>query len=182
MTRRLAGAAAIAAAAVVTGAALAAGAIAQPPAPGAQLQGTFQMTGTVTAARRVRGEHVGQVVHRTWTFTPQCPTAPCATVQLVRQRGAGADTLILEQTGPGSYAGAGQFSAPLKCAGRIYGAGEAIPFQIKVQITETGTTSAGTVATQISASYVNRSRQNLTPCVLVLGHDAARYTGQLASG
>jgi hypothetical protein len=38
------------------------------------------------------------------------------------------------------------------------------------------------VATQISASYVNRSRQNLTPCVLVLGHDAARYTGQLASG
>ena len=33
------------------------------------------------------------------------------------------------------------------------------------------------MATQISATYVNKSRLNLTRCVIVLGHDSARYTG-----
>lgn len=136
------------------------------PAP--QLQGTFQMTGTVTVANNVRGEHVGQVVHRTWTFTPLCPTAPCATVRLVRQRADGTDMLTLHGTGPGSYAGAGQYFAPLRCTGRIYRPGQVIPFKITVNVTATG---------QLRATYVNGSRINLTPCIGVLGHDAAGYTG-----
>jgi hypothetical protein len=131
------------------------------------------MTGTVTVAHNVRGEHVGEVVHRTWTFTPQCPTAPCPTVQLVRQRAGGTDTLILHQTGPTSYAGAGVFEAPLRCSGRIYPSGQAVPFKITVRVTSTG---------QLSATYVNRRRTNLTPCIGVLGHDSARYTGLLAAG
>ncbi len=136
------------------------------PAP--QLQGTFQMTGTVTVANNVRGERVGEIVHRTWTFTPQCPTAPCATVRLVRQRATGTDTLTLHQTGPDSYAGAGRFFAPLRCTGRVYRPGQVVPFKITVHVTATG---------HLNATYVNRSRVNLTPCIGVLGHDAARYTG-----
>jgi hypothetical protein len=151
-------------------AAFAATAAAQ-PAP--QLQGTVQMTGTVTVAHNVRGEHVGDVVHRTWTFIPQCPTAPCPTVQLVRQRASGTDTLILHQTGPTTYAGAGLFEAPLRCSGRVYPSGQAVPFKITVRVTSTG---------QVSASYINRQRTNLTPCIGVLGHDSARYTGLLAPG
>jgi hypothetical protein len=147
----------------------AAGAAAQPPPP---LQGGFQMIGTVTVANNVRGEYVGQVVQRTWTFIPLCPAQPCATVQLVRQRAAGTDTLILHQTGPASYAGAGQFSMPLRCMGRIYSPGEAVPFKITVRVTDTG---------QLTATYVNPSRINLTPCIGVLGHDAARYTSQPAA-
>jgi hypothetical protein len=143
----------------------AAGAAAQ-TAP--QLQGTFQMTGTVTVAANVRGEYVGQVVQRTWTFTPLCATAPCASVRLVRQRATGTDTLTLQQTGPGTYTGAGEFFAPLRCMGRIYNPGQAVPFQITVGITATG---------QLTATYVNRARINLTRCIGVLGHDAARYTG-----
>jgi hypothetical protein len=144
---------------------LAPGAAAQ-PAP--QLQGTFQMTGTVTVATNVRGEHVGQVVHRTWTFTPSCPAAPCATVILVRQRANGTDRLTLHEDGPHAYAGDGRFYAPLRCAGRIYRPGQAVPFRITVHVTATD---------HLKATYVNDARINLTPCIGVLGHDAARYAG-----
>ncbi len=151
---------------------------AQPPQVQSRLAGTFQMTGRVTAAHDVRGEHVGEVVQRTWTFTPLCATGPCAQVRLFRGRANATDTLILNQTAPGHYSGTGRFFAPLKCAGTVYSMGEEVPYQIKLQITATTTTPDGTVlAQQISASYVNKSRRNLTRCVLVLGHDSARYTG-----
>jgi hypothetical protein len=148
----------------------AASAAAQPPP---QLQGTFQMTGTVTVAHNVRGEHVGQVVTRTWTFTPLCPSAPCATVRLDRQRANGTDSLTLAQTAPATYSGAGLFYAPLRCSGRIYPRGQMIPFRIRVTVADSG---------QLSAAYVNRARINLTPCIGVLGHDAARYTGTPVAG
>ena len=135
------------------------------------------MNGRVTVAQNVRGERVGEVVQRTWTFTPQCPIGPCA-VQLVRGRATGTDTLTLQQTAADTYAGSGTFFAPLRCAGRIYPHGQEVPFRITVHITAV----TGDVASTISATYVNRSRINLTRCVGVLGHDAARYTGQLAPG
>jgi hypothetical protein len=164
--------------AAIAGAALAAGASAQPPAPPVALQGTFQMSGTVTVESHVRGEHAGQAVTRTWTFTPQCPTAPCTSVQLVRQRAAGTDTLILHATASGTYAGTGAFYAPLRCSGHVYPGGQLVPFKITVRVTA----STGTVASAINATYVNRARSNLTPCIGILGHDAARYTGQPVSG
>jgi hypothetical protein len=139
---------------------LAAGATAQP------LQGVFQMTGTVTVAKNVRGEHVGQIVHRQWTFTPLCPSAPCATVQLIRQRANGTDMVTLHAVGPDRYTGTGAFYAPLRCAGRVYPTGQEIPFNITVHV----------AAGQIHATYVNASRLNLTPCIGVLGHDSVRYT------
>lgn len=155
----------------------------QPPAPATQLQGTFQMNGTVTVAQFVRGEHVGEAVQRSWTFTPLCAVGTCASVRLVRSRATGTDTLTLTAVGPSAYAGTGQFTAPLRCAGRIYRPGQAIPFRIMVHVTATGPApGGGTIATAISARYVNRARQNLTPCVAVLGHDAARYTGSLVAG
>jgi hypothetical protein len=144
----------------------------------ALLKGRFQMSGRVTAAQNVRGERVGQVVTRTWTFTPQCATAPCPAVQLVRGRSDGTDTLTLEQTRTGSYAGSGVFYAPLRCSGRIYPRGQEIPFRITVRVTATN----GTAASAISATYVNRERTNLTPCIGVLGHDSARYVGLVAPG
>lgn len=150
----------------------------QPPAPATQLQGTFQMAGTVTVAKFVRGEHVGEAVQRSWTFTPLCSAGDCATVRLVRSRRTGTDTVTLTAVGPDAYAGAGQFYAPLRCAGRIYSSGESILFGIRVQVTATAPAAGGgTIATAISASYVNSRRVNLTPCVAVLGHDAAHYTG-----
>jgi hypothetical protein len=164
--------------AILAAAGLSASASAQTPPTDALLEGTFQMTGTVTAAQNVRGERVGQVITRRWTFTPQCATAPCAAVQLVRGRATGTDTLTLEQTRSGTYAGSGLFYAPLRCSGRIYARGQEIPFRITVRITATN----GTTASTISATYVNRERTNLTPCIGVLGHDSARYVGLLAPG
>jgi hypothetical protein len=155
-----------------------ASASAQPSQPDSRLAGTFQMTGRVTAARYVKGEHVGEVVQRTWTFTPLCVSGPCAQVRLFRGRANATDTLILNETSPGNYAGTGRFFSPLKCAGTVYTMGEEVPYQIKLQVTATTTAPDGTVlAQQISATYVNTSRLNLTRCVIVLGHDSARYTG-----
>jgi hypothetical protein len=175
MSRRLTAVLVIGAA--IGSAAFASGAGAQ-ASPAALLQGTFLMSGKVTVAHNVRGERVGDVVTRNWTFTPQCPTAPCPTVQLVRQRATGSDMLTLRQTPSGSYAGTGSFYAALRCSGRVYPRGELIPFKITVRVTE----STGTVASAISATYVNRARRNLTPCIGVLGHDSARYEGQLVTG
>ncbi len=166
----------IAVATTVAGAVPAAEAPAQ-PAPPTQLRGAFQMNGTVTVAQNVRGERVGEVVQRTWTFIPQCAIGPCA-VQLVRGRATGTDMLTLQETTPGTYAGSGSFFAPLRCAGRVYPHGQEIPFRITVHITAV----TGDVASTITATYVNRSRINLTRCIGVLGHDAARYTGQLVRG
>ncbi|HTP20520.1 MAG TPA: hypothetical protein VMJ65_13000 [Solirubrobacteraceae bacterium] len=153
-------------------------AAAQPPAVPPRLAGTYQMTGRVTAERYVRGEHVGEVVRRTWTFTPLCVSGPCAQVRLFRGRANDTDTLILTQTAPDHYSGSGRFFAPLKCGGAVYSMGEEVPYRINVQIIATTTAPDGTVlAQQITATYVNRSRRNLTRCVIVLGHDSARYTG-----
>jgi hypothetical protein len=155
-----------------------ASALAQPDQTESRLAGTFQMTGRVTAAHYVRGEHVGEVVQRTWTFTPLCATGPCSQVRLFRGRANDTDTLILTETSPGHYSGTGHFFAPLMCAGTVYSEGEEVPFGIKLQVTATTTAPDGTVlAQQISATYVNKTRLNLTRCVIVLGHDSARYTG-----
>jgi hypothetical protein len=151
---------------------------AQPSQVQSRLAGTFQMTGRVTAARDVRGEHVGETVQRTWTFTPLCATGPCSQVRLFRGRANATDTLILNETSAGHYSGTGRFFAPLKCAGTVYSEGEEIPFGIKLTVTATTTAADGTVlAQQINATYVNKTRLNLTRCVIVLGHDSARYTG-----
>ncbi|HUA05809.1 MAG TPA: hypothetical protein VMB27_18005 [Solirubrobacteraceae bacterium] len=160
-------------------AASAGAASAQPPTPvQSRLAGTYQMTGRVTAERYVRGEHVGEVVQRTWNFTPLCVSGPCAQVRVFRGRANATDTLILTQTTPGTYAGTGVFYAPLKCAGRVYSTGEEVPFALQVTVTGTTTAPDGTVlANQVAAKYVNKTRLNLTPCVAVLGHDSARYTG-----
>ena len=180
MTQRRPSRAAGVAIAVVSLASAAGAAVAgaQPPPVQSRLAGTYQMTGQVTVAQFVRGEHVGEVVPRTWTFTPLCVSGPCAQVRLFRGRRTATDSLILTETSPGHYSGAGTFYAPLRCAGQVISAGEEVPFQITVTVTGTTTAPDGTVlAQQISATYVNKSRLNLTPCVIVLGHDAARYTG-----
>ena len=153
---------------------------AQPIVPAQQLQGTFQMSGTVTVARNIPGEWVGQPVARTWTFTPLCPTGPCATVQLVRQRAAGTDTVVLHAIGPSAYRGVGRFYAPLRCSGRVYPTGEIVPFKVTVRVSAAEPVGTGTAASAITATYVNSARVNLTPCIGGFEHDAARYTGQLA--
>jgi hypothetical protein len=146
----------------------------------ANLAGTFQMTGRITVAKNVRGEHRGQIINRVWTFTAHCSTGQCQTVALVRTRGSGTDRLVLHLHSPAHYTGKGSFYAPLRCGNRIYHRGERVPFQIAVTITRAGIQGLEVVATAITATYTNRKRINLTPCVGTagtLGHDAAAYTG-----
>ena len=152
-----------------------------PLADTARLEGGFQMTGRITVARRVLGEQVGEIVTRTWTFTPLCPAGPCKTVALTRQREAGIDTVTLHLVSADEYAGRGRFYAPLRCGTRMIRRGEAVPFKIKVQITDAVLEGGVPVASELSASYVNRKRRNLTRCVAKPGHDAAVYDGRPAS-
>ena len=83
--------------------------------------------------------------------------------------------------GSGLKPGAGLF-APLRCAGRTYRHGERVPFTITVRITAAASVNGVIVATRLRATYVNRTRINLTPCVVAPGHDAATYRGQPATG
>ena len=147
----------------------------------ARLEGRFQMTGRITVARHVLGEHAGQVVTRAWTFTPLCAAGPCKTVALTRRREAGIDTVTLHLVSAEHYAGRGSFYAPLRCGPRMIPRGEAVPFKIKVRITHAVLKGGVRVASELSASYVNRKRTNLTRCVAKPGHDAAVYHGGPAS-
>jgi hypothetical protein len=177
MSRRLAGFAAAAVCALAAGPA----ALAASPAPTgtAHLGGSFVLAGTVTAADNVRGEHAGQSLHRTWTFTPGCATGACATVTLVRPRAGGTDTLTLTRRAPGYYVGSSSFYRPLRCGSRIYQRGERVPFRIAVRVTLAIMSNGQDIASRINASYRNQVRYNLTPCVAYLGHDAASYHGHI---
>ncbi len=151
-----------------------------PPVGAALLTGQFLLAGRVTVAHNIKGEHVGDRALRTWTFKPTCQTGACATVELVRQRGAHlSDTVILHLLGPGQYGGSGLFYAPLRCAGHTYARGESVPFTIGLQVTAAALIFGADVATRITATYENRTRTNLTRCVHVPGHDAATYHGHL---
>jgi hypothetical protein len=159
--------------------------VAQPAPPDpialARLQGTFDLAGRVTVARSVRGERAGQAVSRIWTFASPCPSGQCEAINLVRGRAHAADALVLRRRGPGLYAGNGSFSSALRCAGRVYPQGQEVPFTITVRVTTATQVGTVVVATRITAAYQNSARINHTPCVAVLGYDAARYHGHLAS-
>ncbi len=118
-------------------------------------------------------------MRRTWSFTSGCPVGQCPAVDLSRTRATGSDVLVLRRLGPGRYAGNTSFYSPLRCAGRLYPQGQKIPFTITVRITQASLVGAVAIATRINATYRNRTRINLTPCVGALGHDSARYHGQL---
>ncbi len=139
------------------------------------------MSGRVTVAIHVGGERRGQRVSRRWTFAPFCAAGQCARITLTRSRAGGTDTLVLHRQSPGHYRGTGRFYAPLNCAGTLHPRGESVPFTITVRITRATRSSSGPVATSIAATYKNRSRTNLTPCVRLPSHDAAIYAGALVT-
>jgi len=145
----------------------------------ARLQGTFHLGGRLTVAAHVLGERVGQAITRNWSFSSFCDTGACPTVTLIRQRAGASDTLTLQRRSPGYYVGYGSFYAPLQCGPTTYSAGERVPFTITVRVTGAYVQNGSAVANNISATYGNGYRINLTPCVGVLGHDAAVYQGRL---
>ncbi len=154
-----------------------AGAASRPDPARARLQGYFQMAGRVTSAYNVRGEHTGQKVIRIWRFLPRCRTGACSRILLIRRRARGTDWVILHRRRDGSYLGRGSFPAPLSCAGRIYPRGERVPFTITVTVTAAQLKNGVLVATRVTGTYLNTYRFNRTPCVAMLGRDAARYHG-----
>ena len=148
-----------------------------------RLQGTFAMRGTVTTAVHVYGEHRGQVVSRTWTFVPQCASGSCRRVLLARQRSGKQllDDVMLTRRASGRYTGSGSFWVALRCEGQVMPHGGRASERISVRITGTTVIGTTTYATAIAATYTNPSRVNLTACPGGIGHDAASYSGQLAS-
>ena len=150
------------------------------PSPGrARLDGSFLLAGVVTDAKLIPGEKVGQRVTRTWTFTSRCPTGACSQVQLARPRPSGTDRLTLRRKSPANYTGTGTFYAPARCGSKTFARGTRVPFTITVKVTSARLIGGVVTATRVNTTYLNRSRTNLTPCVAVVGHDAATYHGHL---
>jgi hypothetical protein len=168
---------AVAALATLTAPLSAAAASPDPLLAQARLGGVWGMLGTVTKAVGIPGEHRGEKVSRTWTFTPQCVTGQCPTVALQRNRAGGTDSLLLTLRSPGYYTGAGSFYAAVRCRGISYAKGELVPFTVAVRITAAVATSAAVDATHVTATYRNRQRIGLTRCVSPPSHDSASYRG-----
>jgi len=163
--------------------AIIAGAVPASAAINARLQGTFTMHGRLTVVDNIFNEHRGQLVTRTWSFTPSCANGACRAVTLTRQRSGQLipNTLLLKRHGPGLYVGHGTFWVALSCGGRVRPHGGLAYETITVRITGVQTARGVTYATGIHARYVNPTRKNLTGCPGGIGHDAATYAGQLAS-
>jgi hypothetical protein len=166
---------------VIALSATAAGQAAVPGAATARLEGAFEMLGRVTVAQNVTGEHRGERAKRLWTFMSRCAAGQCATIRLIRHRAGGVDRLTLKRHAPGYYTGTGLFYAPLSCASHTVRRGESVPFRITVRIRAAAIEGGVKVASALTATYLNRSRKNLTQCVAIPGHDGARYAGQLTS-
>jgi hypothetical protein len=148
---------------------------------GARLEGTFLVLGRVTKAIGIPAEKRGATVLRGWVFAPGCPTGPCATVTLERQRAGGVDLIALHSRAPDYYVGKGSFTVAVQCGRRTFPAGEVVPFTITVRITATTTATDGLDATNIRGTYVNLTRINRTRCVAAYGRDAAKFHGHVIS-
>lgn len=147
-----------------------------------RLAGEFVMTGRITVAHAVPGEHVGERVTRVWSFSAPCPVGQCRREKLVRSRAIGKDKVTLKRPKVRVYShwvGKGTFYAPLKCGSRVYPRGERVYFKVKVRITRAALVNGQQFATVIQARYTNYKRTNRTRCVAALGRDAAVYTGTL---
>jgi hypothetical protein len=149
----------------------------------ARLDGQFKMTGTITRAEHVRGEHKGQTVKRTWKFDSKCAAGPCDSVVLHRERSAGkVDRLVLDRDGPGEYSGTNRFHFPIRCAGRVHKRGGEAVAKIAVKVTSATLVDGQLVASRVSGTYSNPKRVNHTQCRHgSLGRDGARYTGERQS-
>jgi hypothetical protein len=147
----------------------------------ALLQGTFTMKGTISVASHVYGEHAGQHVTRSWTFTPSCASGGCPHVVLKRYRSKRhvLDTLTLNRKSPGVYVGKHRFWLALQCNGRVVKRGGYANETITVRIMRAVTNAGTKTASGIRANYTNPSRFNVTRCPGNIGHDAANYSGQL---
>jgi hypothetical protein len=153
------------------------------PVGDARVTGTFTMSATVTAARNVPGEHVGQLLTRTWVLNGlECAASVCPSLTLEREREAGVhETLTLARTGPGTYAGGSTFYVPLRCHHRLHPHGTRAPYRIEVAVAGVETVQGVAFARQIAATYVNPRRIDATRCPLGPSHDAATYTGSATS-
>jgi len=149
-----------------------------PEIAAARLQGGYSVLGVVTQAVGIPGEHRGQLVQRTWNFISPCPAGACPLLGLHRQRSGGTDALFLHQLTPGTYTGAGIFTAPVRCHGRPYPQGSVVPYTITLTITSAAVQPDGsTLATGFSAAYRNRGRIGHTRCYSPPSYDSARYLG-----
>lgn len=146
-----------------------------------RLAGEFAMSGRITAAHAVPGERVGESVTRTWVLVPLCPAGQCQTELLVRTRATGFDELKLHRKAGvfDRWTGKGSFFAPLECRSRIYRHGEDVFFTVEVRIAAAMLFDGLPFATELEAGYTSYRQTNRTPCVSVVGHDAAVYTGKL---
>ncbi len=156
---------------------------AAPTALDARVTGTFAMFARVTAAKNVRGEHVGELLSRRWLISPQsCAGNVCQALELNRERSAGIDeSLVLHHVAVGTYAGSGSFYAALSCKHKTYPHGSRVPYRITLTVSSAVAVQGIAFARRVTATYQNSKRSDSTPCVLGRSHDAARYTGNATS-
>lgn len=149
-----------------------------PEIAAARLQGSYSAAGIVTQAVGIPDEHRGDRVTRSWSFISPCPSGACPLLGLHRQRAGGIDPMFLVRTSPGVYTGSSAFYAAVRCRGRLYRRGAAVPYTLTVHVTAAAAQPDGSqLATSFTAVYRNRQRVGRTPCFQPPSYDSASYTG-----
>lgn len=145
----------------------------------ARVVGSFEMRARVTVAVNVRGERVGELLHRRWKIVPErCRGSVCRVLRLDRERSAGRhDRLTLRRVGSGYYIGTGVFYVGLRCQGRVYRRASRVPFEITLTVRRVVIVQGIAFAKRITATYDNAARSDSTPCPLGPSHDSGRYSG-----
>ncbi len=139
------------------------------------------MSGRISVAVRVRGEHPGEAVRRLWTFAPShCAAGVCRRLRVRRQRSDHKySTLVLRRVADGAYVGHSRFFVGLLCRDSVYRYGEVVPYTIEVRVLRASRIDGIEFATRIAATYTNAERDDRTICPIGPSHDAARYRGRV---
>ena len=143
--------------------------------------GRFAVTGRITRASGIPGEHTGERLRRIWTIVPRsCAESDCARLELTRPRAAGhVARITLHRVGFGLYRGTGRFDAAVRCLGHVAPRGSVVPYLITLRVTAFEPAGGLRLATAFRATYFNDRRFDRTRCPLGEVRDAARYTGTI---
>jgi serine/threonine-protein kinase len=146
----------------------------------ARLQGTWNLTLTVTYLEHVLNEQVGQRYTQTWTVTPVCAQGICAAT--VRRAGRGSFTLIPIKGGR-SYTGTARFTGLYTCDnGKDYPKGSEYTTVWTVNVART-VQSNGRLATRVTGREVTTGVSKTIPgCTKIHSREVATLVGVRRSG
>lgn len=120
-----------------------------------RLDGSFSVKIMVVAGSNLTDRKVGDVLPRSWSFTPKCASGAC-NVTLFRQSPLGGAIRVPLTFDGTAYTGTETFVGTYTCGGRTYAGGEQGPIHWRVTVTKSRMIRGQLRATAISGTATER--------------------------